>query len=85
MLNGQKLQGPETAKEVNILLKHKNIESRYIYISDLFYFDSIQFIVYFCLLFIYRFPLFTAIHKICTGQMAVIHFIDEFINYPFDA
>ena len=26
MLNGQRLQGPETAKEVNILLKSKNLE-----------------------------------------------------------
>jgi len=26
LLNGQKLQGPETAKEVNILLKSKNLE-----------------------------------------------------------
>lgn len=26
ILNGQKLQGPETAKEVNILLKSKNLE-----------------------------------------------------------
>lgn len=28
MLNGQKLQGPETAKEVNVLLKSKNMEPR---------------------------------------------------------
>jgi glycerol-3-phosphate dehydrogenase (NAD+) len=28
MLNGQKLQGPETAKEVNVLLKSKNLEER---------------------------------------------------------
>lgn len=26
LLNGQKLQGPETAKEVNVLLKSKNME-----------------------------------------------------------
>lgn len=58
MLNGQKLQGPETAKEVNILLKHKNLES--------------------------QFPLFTSVHKICTGQMSVMHFIDQFTNYPYD-
>jgi glycerol-3-phosphate dehydrogenase (NAD+) len=35
LLNGQKLQGPETAKELNVLLKQKNLEARY---EDLFYF-----------------------------------------------
>ncbi|XP_072020808.1 glycerol-3-phosphate dehydrogenase [NAD(+)], cytoplasmic-like isoform X2 [Amphiura filiformis] len=39
MLNGQKLQGPQTAYEVNVMLKSKDMEN--------------------------RFPLFTAIHKIC--------------------
>lgn len=29
MLNGQKLQGPETAKEVNVLLKSKNMEEQF--------------------------------------------------------
>lgn len=29
MLNGQRLQGPETAKEVNILLKSKNLEETF--------------------------------------------------------
>ena len=29
MLNGQKLQGPPTAAEVNIMLKEKNMEDRY--------------------------------------------------------
>ena len=28
MLNGQRLQGPETAKEVNLLLKSKNMEDK---------------------------------------------------------
>ena len=56
MLNGQKLQGPETAKEVSVLLKSKNLES--------------------------RFPLFTAVHLICTGQKPVTSFIDELRNHP---
>jgi glycerol-3-phosphate dehydrogenase (NAD+) len=56
MLNGQKLQGPETAKEVNILLKEKNLES--------------------------RFPLFTAVHKICSEGRPVATFIDELKNHP---
>ncbi len=33
MLNGQKLQGPETAKELNLLLKSKNLLETY----DFFY------------------------------------------------
>ena len=28
MLNGQKLQGPETAREVNLMLKAKNMTDR---------------------------------------------------------
>merc|ERR1711970_194141 len=43
MLGGQKLQGPETAAEVNFMLKQKGLED--------------------------QFPLFTTVHKICTGQM----------------
>jgi len=43
MLNGQKLQGPPTAEEVNYMLKNKGLEE--------------------------KFPLFTAIHKICTNQI----------------
>lgn len=33
MLNGQKLQGPPTAEEVNFMLKSKNMEDRYIEFS----------------------------------------------------
>lgn len=29
MLNGQKLQGPITAEEVNFMLKNKNMEAKY--------------------------------------------------------
>lgn len=43
LLNGQKLQGPLTAEEVNYMLKSKSLEE--------------------------KFPLFTAVHKICTGQL----------------
>lgn len=56
MLNGQKLQGPETAKEVNVLLKSKNLEA--------------------------RFPLFTAVHKICSQGQSVHTFIDQLRNHP---
>jgi len=56
LLNGQKLQGPETAKELNVLLKQKDLEA--------------------------RFPLFTAIHKICSLGQSVATFIDELKNHP---
>jgi glycerol-3-phosphate dehydrogenase (NAD+) len=56
ILNGQKLQGPETAKELNCLLKAKGLEK--------------------------QFPLFTAVHNICTGQQSVLTFIDELRNHP---
>lgn len=56
MLNGQKLQGPITAEEVNYMLKSKNMEN--------------------------KFPLFTAIHKICTNQLKPADLIDNIRNHP---
>ncbi|KAJ8307072.1 hypothetical protein KUTeg_015156 [Tegillarca granosa] len=56
MLNGQKLQGPPTAFEVNYMLKSKNMED--------------------------RFPLFTAIYKICKGELPVDKFMDCLKNHP---
>uniref|UniRef100_A0A0K8TP17 Glycerol-3-phosphate dehydrogenase [NAD(+)] n=1 Tax=Tabanus bromius TaxID=304241 RepID=A0A0K8TP17_TABBR len=56
MLNGQKLQGPITAEEVNYMLKNKNMEN--------------------------KFPLFTAIHKICTNQLKPADLIDNIRNHP---
>lgn len=56
MLNGQKLQGPITAEEVNFMLKNKGMED--------------------------KFPLFTAIHKICTGQVKPAGFLDCLRNHP---
>jgi len=56
MLNGQKLQGPPTAAEVNTMLKSKNMED--------------------------KFPMFTAIHKICQGELPVSAFIDCLKNHP---
>jgi len=56
MLGGQKLQGPETAAEVNFMLKQKGLED--------------------------QFPLFTAVHKICQGQMKVEEFIDQLRSHP---
>ncbi|XP_052092096.1 glycerol-3-phosphate dehydrogenase [NAD(+)], cytoplasmic-like isoform X1 [Mytilus californianus] len=56
MLNGQKLQGPPTAFEVNYMLKNKNMEE--------------------------RFPLFTAIHRICKKETDVKQFMDCLKNHP---
>lgn len=56
MLNGQKLQGPVTAEEVNYMLKSKNMEQ--------------------------RFPLFTAIHRICTNELSPSDLIDCIRNHP---
>uniref|UniRef100_A0A6A7FQB1 Glycerol-3-phosphate dehydrogenase [NAD(+)] n=1 Tax=Hirondellea gigas TaxID=1518452 RepID=A0A6A7FQB1_9CRUS len=56
LLNGQKLQGPQTAAEVNFMLKAKNMED--------------------------RFPLFTAIDKICKGIIAPDQMIECIRNHP---
>ncbi|XP_076765513.1 glycerol-3-phosphate dehydrogenase 1 [Xylocopa sonorina] len=56
MLNGQKLQGPFTAEEVNYMLKARNMEN--------------------------RFPLFTAIHRICIGEIKPAELIEYIRNHP---
>jgi len=56
MLNGQKLQGPETAAEVNHLLASKGLEA--------------------------EFPLFTAVHKVCTGVLEPTELIEAIKNHP---
>ena len=56
MLNGQKLQGPATAEEVNGMLKGCNSEE--------------------------KFPLFTAVHRICTQQLKPQDLIDQIRNHP---
>lgn len=56
MLNGQKLQGPITAAEVNVMLKAKGMED--------------------------KFPLFTAIHRICVGEIKPAQMIDCIRNHP---
>ncbi|XP_065335698.1 glycerol-3-phosphate dehydrogenase [NAD(+)], cytoplasmic isoform X1 [Cloeon dipterum] len=56
MLNGQKLQGPFTAEEVNYMLKSKGMED--------------------------RFPLFTAIHKICVGELPPEQMVDCIRQHP---
>ncbi|XP_026466257.1 glycerol-3-phosphate dehydrogenase [NAD(+)], cytoplasmic-like isoform X1 [Ctenocephalides felis] len=56
MLNGQKLQGPITAEEVNFMLRNRGMQD--------------------------KFPLFTAVHKICTGDMDVKEFLNCIRSHP---
>lgn len=56
ILQGQKLQGPFTAEEVNYMLKAKNMED--------------------------RFPLFTAVHRICIGETTPMELIEYLRNHP---
>jgi len=56
MLNGQKLQGPETAAEVNYMLKAKGLEA--------------------------DFPLFTTVHRICTGELQPEQLLDSLRDHP---
>lgn len=43
MLNGQKLQGPPTAKEVNFMLKAKKMEEEYVHEIERKQFGSAEF------------------------------------------
>ncbi|CAG0920208.1 unnamed protein product [Notodromas monacha] len=56
MLDGQRLQGPETAHEVNALLKAEGLEA--------------------------RFPLFTAIHRICVQEISPSEMIECIRMHP---
>ncbi|XP_018915097.1 glycerol-3-phosphate dehydrogenase [NAD(+)], cytoplasmic [Bemisia tabaci] len=56
LLNGQKLQGPITADEVNYMLKAKSMEP--------------------------KFPLFTAVHRICAGELKATELIGQIKNHP---
>ncbi|CAD5121559.1 DgyrCDS10058 [Dimorphilus gyrociliatus] len=56
MLDGQSLQGPITAAEVNHMLRKNNLEN--------------------------RFPIFTAVHYICVGDLSPTRFIDCLRDHP---
>jgi len=56
MLNGQRLQGPMTAHEVNTMLKLRGLEKKY--------------------------PLFTAVHKICIQEIKPAALIDCIRDHP---
>lgn len=49
MLNGQKLQGPITAEEVNYMLKVKNMEDKYVVVRNVFKGDDCKKCFYFIL------------------------------------
>lgn len=80
LLNGQKLQGPITAEEVNYMLKSKGMEDRYE--ASCFRVRSTQTIKIDFHPTKCRFPLFTAINKICIGQLKPDQLIDCIRNHP---
>ena len=61
MLNGQKLQGPLAALEVHKLLKASNNEKKLVTVIDGKY----------CYALVIRFPLMTAVYKICYEDVPV--------------
>jgi len=75
MLNGQKLQGPFTAEEVNYMLKAKGMEERYDYLIEIVSWN-------YYIEFVTRFPLFTAIHKICIGELPPEKMVDCIRQHP---
>lgn len=77
MLNGQKLQGPITAEEVNFMLKSKGMEDKSVPKGSSNSCQAPNYAVIF-----FRFPLFTAIHKICTGAIKPQGFLDCLRNHP---
>lgn len=79
MLNGQKLQGPITAEEVNFMLKNKQMEDKYVIEK---HFRNRNILIPHLFLLICRFPLFTAIHKICSGTIQAKDLIDCIRNHP---
>lgn len=64
----QLLYGPKTAAQINNLLAQQDVpETELNYtLTDLLFHN-----LHYLLLYIYRFPLFTTIHKICSGQCEV--------------
>lgn len=86
MLNGQKLQGPITAEEVNFMLKNKGMEAKWVVDGrDQYWMKSFIWIpseMYNSVLTTHRFPLFTAIHKICTDQLKPNQLIDCIRQHP---
>ena len=61
MLNGQSLQGPPTAAEVNHMLKAKNMEERYVLSTEVLYREITPVAVQACRLFMRSSPVF---HKL---------------------
>lgn len=75
MLNGQMLQGPFTAEEVNYMLKAKSMEDRLVFLIAKLLFDTND-------MRLFRFPLFTAVHKICIGELPPEKMVDCIRQHP---
>lgn len=69
---GQLLYGPKTAAQINNLLAQQNVaETELNYSANELLYHNLHYLLF----YIYRFPLFTAIHKICSGQCEVSELI----------
>ena len=71
MLNGQKLQGPETAAEVNYMLKAR-VSANNPHNFDEPLFQGLE----------ADFPLFTTVHRICIGELQPEDLLDSLRNHP---
>ena len=89
MLNGQKLQGPETAAEVNYMLKAR-VRTHLALTSPLsFCIDYLQLRGVFFLSskplqqgLEGDFPLFTTVHRICIGELQPEDLLTSLRNHP---
>lgn len=73
LLKGQKLQGPPTAAEVNHMLKERNMEDKYC---------VLRYVKLLLLVLLCRFPIFTAVHKICQKEIKAEELGNCLKNHP---
>ena len=92
MLNGQKLQGPETAAEVNYMLKARVRTSTSRINFPTFFLHQLSIAtkrgVLFCSSKPWQqglegdFPLFTTVHRICIGELQPEDLLTSLRNHP---
>ena len=92
MLNGQKLQGPETAAEVNYMLKARvRTSTSHVIVPTFFCIDyplQQKQVYLFCSSKPLQqglegdFPLFTTVHRICIGELQPEDLLTSLRNHP---